>query len=481
MKFTDETIRRIFGSEDAESEDPERFKEYFVRNGAFTDLKAELPLRIVVGHKGVGKSALLRRAYEQDIENGQLAVFIQPADIASLLKDSSTVDINQKIEAWKAAIELVIARKAIDYFTDQRDKIDLSVIGVGKSVVAILQTVADSIASHIADPVRKAVFNRFLSSKQIYVYIDDIDRGWSASAADILNISALINALRDIVNRDRRTRCRLAIRTDVYFLVRTSDESTDKIEQDIIRLSWTNDEILRLIAKRVSTFFNLQFSDDQIHRMNQKDINDRILLRVITPMFEGRGKWRRVPTHRVLMSLCRSRPRDLIKLLHAAARQAARGDNFPITSTDLTRAFQGYSEERLQDLFNEFKSEMPVIESFVLQFRPTKIQRQAATNFVYTTDQLITKIKAAKQSVPVRFASGRMATDKSLLTFLYKIDFFIARVASGDDVEWKYFDQSRFLAHESADFGNAWEIHPAYRWALQPNDIQSVIDTVSIA
>jgi len=32
--------------------------------------------------------------------------------------------------------------------------------------------------------------------------------------------------------------------------------------------------------------------------------------------------------------------------------------------------------------------------------------------------------------------------------------------------------------NSAVDFGLEWEIHPAYRWAIQPNDIQDVIDSL---
>jgi predicted ATPase len=61
--FDDANIEELFGAEDAENERPERFKEYFYYNHAYESLIAELPVRILVGHKGVGKSALLKRAF----------------------------------------------------------------------------------------------------------------------------------------------------------------------------------------------------------------------------------------------------------------------------------------------------------------------------------------------------------------------------------------------------------------------------------
>lgn len=59
LSFDDKQIRDLFGSEDAENESHDRFHEYFIKNRAYENLISDLPLRVVVGHKGVGKSALL--------------------------------------------------------------------------------------------------------------------------------------------------------------------------------------------------------------------------------------------------------------------------------------------------------------------------------------------------------------------------------------------------------------------------------------
>lgn len=483
ITFSDAQIRQLFGSEDAETEKTERFHQYFVKNRAYENLRSELPLRILVGHKGVGKSALLRYSFDEDVRNGTLSVFLKPDDLSELLKVPSGSDINTLIEAWKNGIRKAVAEKAVENLTDgSQDTIDVGIINYGaRKLTAIVTDAVNHFRPDIVSAAQISLYENFLKNNKINVYIDDIDRGWSARPQDITNLSALINALKDISSRDNNIQCRLAIRTDVYFLIRTSDESTDKIEQDIIRLIWTNDEILRLMALRISTFLNLPYSVSSISKMKQSDITNQILSNVMEPKFDGRGKWENERVHRVIMSLCRARPRDLVKLLHGAARHAAQRGGSKIGTKDFQDTFESYSEERLQDLFNEFKSELPDLDKFIMQFRPTKMQKTAKKNYFFTNDQIITKIRQAKSSSPVVFASRRIASDKAILTFLYKIDFIIARFDDGDRVVWKFFDQGRFLAHEAVDFGNSWEIHPAYRWALQPNDIQSVIDTISIA
>ena len=79
------------------------------------------------------------------------------------------------------------------------------------------------------------------------------------------------------------------------------------------------------------------------------------------------------------------------------------------------------------------------------------------------------------------FTNKRYVNPASLIQFLYKIDFITARKRLDDGrIDRKYFDQSRFLANEVVDFGYDWEVHPAYRWALQPQNIQTLLDTIEI-
>lgn len=479
FRFDDYTVRRIFGSEDAESEEPERLKEYFLVNGAYHDLLSPLPLRIVVGHKGVGKSALLKRAHLDDLEQNILSVEIKPNDISELMVAPIGESFIQKIERWKTGISRIVAEKAVkNLLEDGYDAVgNAQAKTVTMSTTRFLRQIVEYLKPNINGAINQAIAESFLSGGIIRVYIDDVDRGWSANKEDISNISALLNAVRDLCNSDRNFQCRIALRTDVYFLVRTSDESTDKIEQDLIRLTWTNDEILRMISLRILTFFHIPLLND-LSSLSQARISKEILSKVMDPTYNGKGLWSNVPVSVPLMSLCRKRPRDLVKLLHGAARAAGHDGRTLITTQDLDGSFEIYSDERLQDLVNEFKSEMPDIKSVLLKFKPSKKQRQTAINYKYTTAQLIEKIKNIRQQVTIKFNSGSIVSDLSIISFLYKIDFIIARSEKGGKAHWTYFDQRRFLANDAVDFGYQWEVHPAYRWAIQPNDVQDIIDSL---
>ena len=130
-------------------------------------------------------------------------------------------------------------------------------------------------------------------------------------------------------------------------------------------------------------------------------------------MREG-GHWSDRPIHNVLLSLTRQRPRDLVKLMHGAAKLAAIKRNQIISSTNLEDSFEEYSNERLQDIINEFRSELPQIERLLLGMKPTKRQRAAAESYLFTNDALSKKLSDIMDHVTLRFTNGRPVSGRSL-------------------------------------------------------------------
>ena len=100
--------------------------------------------------------------------------------------------------------------------------------------------------------------------------------------------------------------------------------------------------------------------------------------------------------------------------------------------------------------------------------------------YTYTTDALLKKIQQMMEMASFRTPTGSTPTARELAAFMYKINFLTARKEDGDKITRKYFEESRYLSSTLADFGFAWEIHPAYRWALQPSDIRTIYNSVQL-
>ena len=248
-----------------------------------------------------------------------------------------------------------------------------------------------------------------------------------------------------------------------------------------MRLEWTNHDILIVMALRISSYFGKKIDIHNIETRSQNRIAEH-LHTVIDERFAGRGHWENAPIHRILLSLTRKRPRDLIKLLSGAARAAFRNENKKISSFDLESTFANYSNERVNDLVLEFRSEVPEIEKLIYNMGPTTSRRKnKERNYLYTNGELSVKLGNILKNHPLKFNNRTIVTSKSLAEFLYKIDFIIARNDDDPDhVKWTYFDQNRMLQSQFVDFGYKWEVHPAYRWALNPKGVAKILDEIDL-
>jgi len=113
--------------------------------------------------------------------------------------------------------------------------------------------------------------------------------------------------------------------------------------------------------------------------------------------------------------------------------------------------------------------------------RPSKKGKKAREGYTYSTDTLLKKIKNIQEQGRFLFESKKEATAKELAGFIYKINFILARKEQTGEVVRKYFEESRFLQNQFADFGFAWEVHPAFRWALQPENIRDIFSSLELS
>jgi len=392
IKFTDETIQRIFGHEAAEDEDPLRLREYYFKSNVFEQVASELSLRVLVGHKGIGKSALFKVAMAEDEEANNLSIAIQPNDIADLGKGEG--GFLELVRGWEKGLTEIITQKVFSSFGISGEGLSSQIKSFGgKTIDFLIQTFRGAKIGDIEivniDPARQQIRDQFLRKNKVNVYIDDLDRGWEGRKEDIRRISALLNAARDISNDNRGVNkginFKISLRSDVYFAVRTSDESTDKIEGSVVWYTWSNHEILVLLIKRLETYRGLKIDEDALLKTPQIDLAN-YLFPIMDEKFRGAGLWDNAPMYRVLMSLIRKRPRDLVKLCSLAAKKAYQDKSSKIQTEHFRSIFEEYSRGRVQDTINEYRSELPDIQRLIMSMKPNVQERTAKAGYVYNTD-----------------------------------------------------------------------------------------------
>ena len=480
-QLDDETIQRLFGHEAAENEDAVRLRQYYFKSQVYDRITSRLPLRILVGHKGIGKSALFMVAMQEDHEAQTLAILIRPDDVLEI--SSNAKDFLRRIRDWKTGLLRIIYEKALSTVgVEKAPKLQTVLRTIGRTTNFVADVLKPTFEKSVnLNKVKDVALGKYLTNNEVNVYLDDLDRGWTGDRDGIEHLSTLLNALRDLSNEYQGLRFRVALRSDVYFLVRTADESTDKIEGSVVWHTWSNHEILAMLIKRIQSYFGNEADEDKLMAMKQRDLA-LPLEYVMEPIFRGKGNWDKVPMYRILMSLIRKRPRDLVKLCTLAAQNAYNGRSVKISTEDFNAIFEQYSQGRLQDTTNEFRSELPEVERLLLGMRPTTQEIRDGEGNVFPTDALIKKLKRIEEQGKFKFFNGRAATPTDLARFLYKINFLTARKARGDgEIVRKYFEENKYLSSDFADFGFDWEIHPAYRWALKPDDPRRILESISLA
>jgi hypothetical protein len=309
----------MFGHEAAENEDVARLRDYYFKGDVYNRAIAKLPLRVLVGHKGTGKSALFAVALQENRDAGAVALLVKPDDVLEIAVGET--DLLRATRSWKdGLLRLIYDRSLKELGVDDPAAASRYAGTAGRVVQAITDICKPFVDKYASvSSVKKMATARFLENNEIYVYLDDLDRGWTGDKLSILRLSALLNALRDLSSDNPRLFFRVAMRSDVYYLVRTSDESTDKVEGSVVWHSWTNHEILAMMVKRLETFFGRTANESDLMEMRQEKLAS-YLSPVFDPTFYGQGHWSNIPVHRVLMSLIRKRPRDLVKLCTLAAQ-----------------------------------------------------------------------------------------------------------------------------------------------------------------
>jgi hypothetical protein len=116
LTFSEIEIQSLFGDEAAEFEDLDRLREYYVKTSVFDQFVTELPLRILVGHKGIGKSALFRIAMSEDADRGRLCALIKPDDVVGLGDDGNS--FLEQIRNWKKGLtEILVTKRLSEKFS----------------------------------------------------------------------------------------------------------------------------------------------------------------------------------------------------------------------------------------------------------------------------------------------------------------------------------------------------------------------------
>lgn len=371
-------------------------------------------IRIVVGRKGSGKSALffhLRNSKRRRINN--LVLDLKPEGF-QLLKFKETVlstlqegTLEHTVTAfWEYVLLLELSHKIVEQdkglllrrqelqgpYQSLRDNYyagDYTPEGdFAERISHLLDFVRDNylakfgqstsqrlghpqltqiLYNHNVRELRNALEEYLDHKDEVWILFDNLDKGWpprGLQKEDLLLLRCLIDAGRNLERQlqKRQIECHTVIflRNDVYeHLIR---ETVDRGKEAKVLLDWTDPDLLRELVRR-----RIIANDDSLRTLEFDDLWRRICVSHL----HGEESFQYL-TDRSLM-----RPRYLLSLIGHCRSVAVNLGHRSISASDIEKGLRAYSSDVISDIGAEIRDVEPDAEDilYVLIGEPPEIQQ----------------------------------------------------------------------------------------------------------
>lgn len=277
----------------------------------------------------------------------------------------------------------------------------------------------------------------------VYLLIDRIDEGYIPDDTGAAIVAGIVQATIEINNSFKAVRPIIFIRDNIFRALALKDENYSRnIEGSEIRLRWSQDQLLQLVARRLKVAFNIQ-EDTPLKAWNVFTAYD----------LKGREGFEKC------LRLTLYRPRDLLSLLNEAIFQASKNNRITIVGNDIEATAKSISETRLNDLIREYEGVMPCIGVLVTAFKNAQQQIPLDAAFlllqrIMDTDNPDPKVK---QDLLI------LQEPRQAIRSLYSVGFIGIGTTSAKDFTYCHDGRSPDL---TLDKKAVIMVHPCYWMAL---------------
>lgn len=475
----DLTDDRIFGNDAGDDEDERSLNFYFLERPEFARFYDRAgALRIVKARKGTGKSALLRRVAGKARASYTDDLFV-PCKGPEIFPDfSKQENAANPVLAWQRSICARINREIgsrikVAVNDDQISLVEAAELDSfrGRNLLSAL---SDRLLSKLSaggaeiERIRLPIGNevellrRFAHDESLNVWfvVDDIDATFKNTEANRAQLAAFFSACRDLAQKVKGLTLRVAVRTDVWTLLRGSDEALDKCDQYVFNLRWSVEQIAYILVSKVDAYFYVHLQHVLDHNQREAARKAQSFRQVFQQKFPwGRDNWIESQTYVALHS--QGRPRWSAALCRAAALKADSRGHLKIDEPDFKSVLATYSAQRRLDLVGEHSQEFRDFNGLV--------QTLSGWKKIFTTQEMLARISAEyikKSTDPA--AKGFDAVQLANLMFRSGAINTVSKGGGKGAKRFDYEDRPTLLTSRAAlDDGFDWEIPMFLRPALK--------------
>ena len=445
-------------------------------------------MRILVGNKGMGKTAILEWIEKVSTKRNIPALLIRPDNIShrafpasgdmgslkrhyyELLVSTISAQIGSRLTGLLtgAAASLHIESKAAGLTDDDFIQTSLKLLTAISVPVAKVNGIAlakELSGVSTAHALTKAVNTQLLASGSLFfLLIDDTDQIASPDTPAHLNrIWALLLAIRRLVKECPSVRAMVTLRSEVW--TRLTSESlgqrdqTDHMRGLVIPLKADDTLMRNIIRKRLDkAAADAGVSGRDPYPLFFAGVS------MTLPMSDEKRTW-----DDFIVKSSRERPRDALQLIKSMIDSADKHSVQVIGSDEARDAMVPYSSERVDDIENEFALDCQTIRQVINSFSDISFEVD------FETLRKHLRVIPSAFSISVRGNSLKAQDDDDalvLLSLLHETGFINPRVADArqpKDFRHSLFQEDPHFAKRANWNGlqsSRWEVHPAFRTYL---------------
>lgn len=480
MKYVDLTDERIFGNDAGDDEDEESLNFYFYERPEFQRFyDRTTPLRIVKARKGTGKSALLRRteAVAKKKFPDDLFVTCKGSEISP---DFSRADVSSNpVLAWQKAICARINRELgakirVAITDDEISLVEAAELDSfrGRNLLSALSDrllkklpmpgagELERSRTVIGDEVQ--LLRRYSSneSQAVWFVVDDIDATFKNTELNRTQLAAFFSACRNLVQRVKGLTIRVAVRTDVWTLLRGADEALDKCDQYVFNLRWSTEQVAYILISKVDAYFQVHLKIPSVPGQSETVRKAQAFNTVFQPKFAW-GRDNKIDSQSYVALYSHGRPRWSAALCREAARIADTRGHLKIDEPDIRSVLAAYSVQRRLDIAGEHSQEYQDFNALVQVF--------SGWNRTFTTQEMLSRISNSYLKKVVDSESRLFdAVQLAHLLFRSGVITAISKGSARGVKRMEYEDRPTLLTSRAAlDEGFDWEIPMFLRAALK--------------
>lgn len=481
------------GAPAAERDILKGLEHYFVESEAFKRV-ADRSKTIILGNRGAGKSAIFQMlAARERRQKSTHVVELAPEDYSYELlrktmlaeQSGSWAKLGAYAVAWKYLIYLLVM-KAISKDADRADKRGplgrisryirdnhqfgqysklsalisylkrLEGVKIGKYEAGLKVRELEKLykleeINHLIPDLVKV-----LEKETVLVLVDELDRGWDASEDAKAFVAGLFQACVSINRVSPNLTVYMSLRQELYDNIPSLYEDAQKYRDMIETISWNEDGLQQLIARRIDH----SITSKSVYEQGFKHISTKELWGTL---FQDTLDYRQSKSFNYMVDRTLYRPRELIQFCQLAIESArASNANTPLGYTELSIAEAQYSEERSKDIAAEYRFQYPNLLEVFEVFRGKS----------YLFDRGDLEMLALEMIVgdtvkdPEALAWLEYQDPEGLIEILWQVGFLRARAVGGIKAQRR--SGSSYLGpHQVSNLSLAnisqFQVHPMFR------------------